>query len=158
MLSMDYSFYGGNLDAYRCREPEYILAGPADTGKTLSQLCKLHHAALKYPNASLVICRKQLTDVHSTVLVTFRKEVAAEAIEQGIVTVRGGEKAEWFDYPNGSRIWVAGLDKPGKVLSGQHDLAYANQVEEFALADWEILVTRTTGRAGHMPYLSLIHI
>ena len=151
-LSMAYSFYGENLEAYRCRDPEYILAGPADTGKTLSQLCKLHHAALKYPNASIVICRKQMTDVYSTVLVTYQNEVAAEAIDQGVVEVYGAKKPQWFDYSNGSRIWVAGLDKPGKVLSGQHDIMYGNQAEEFALADWEMLVTRTTGRAGHMPY------
>ena len=31
----------------------------------------------------------------------------------------GGNKPEWYDYPNGSRIWIGGMDKPGKVLSAE---------------------------------------
>jgi phage terminase large subunit len=151
-LTIPYSFYGANLEAYRCREPEYVLEGPADTGKTLALVSKLHHAALKYKDASIVICRKQLTDIQSSVMVTYLKEVAAEAIEQGVVAPYGGNRPAWFDYYNGARVWVAGLDKPGKVLSAQHDLIYVNQAEELSLADWETVTTHTTGRAGHMPY------
>jgi len=143
-----YSFYGGNAKAFYCRDPEVILAGPADTGKTLALLTGLHLRALKYKNASLVIVRKQLTDTYPTVLVTFRQKVLGES---GI-TIYGGEKPQWFDYPSGSRIWVAGMDKSSKILSAEHDIVYANQAEELSLVDWETLTTRTTGRAGHIPY------
>lgn len=141
--------YGNNLAAYRCHDSEVMLAGPADTGKTFALLVKLHYLAYKYPRASLVIARKQLTDTYATVLQTFQKKVLTE---DDPVTPYGGEKAQWFDYPNGSRIWVAGLDKAGKVLSAEHDVIYINQAEQLSLADWETLTTRTTGRAGHVPY------
>lgn len=150
---IQYSFYGETNQAFYCRDPEVMLAGPADTGKTLMWLTRLHLLALMYKNASIVICRKQLTDVYSTVLQTYQREVAADAIENGIVQVYGGERPSFFHYqPTGSRIWVAGLDKPGKVLSGQHDIVLVNQAEEAALADWQTLITRTTGRAGNIPY------
>jgi phage terminase large subunit len=68
------------------------------------------------------------------------------------VSVFGGEKPEWIDYPNGSRIWIAGLDKPGKALSSERDWVYVNQAEELDLEDWETLLTRATGRAGNAPY------
>lgn len=68
----------------------------------------------------------------------------------------GGSKPEWFDYPNGSRVWVGGMDKPGKVLSGERDIIVVNQAEELALDDWETLTTRATGRAGHVPYPQVI--
>jgi len=141
--------YGENRRAYQCKESEVMLAGPADTGKTIALLTKIHWLAFRYPGASIVIARKQLTDTYSTVLVTFQKKILGE---QAPVSSYGGEKAQWFDYPNGSRIWVAGLDKAGKVLSAEHDLIYVNQAEEISLPDWETLTTRTTGRAGHIPY------
>lgn len=138
--------YGNNLDAYYCRDDEVVLSGPADTGKTIAMLTKLHWLAHKHDGASIVIARKQLTDVYSSVLQSFKKIIDPS------VSIFGGEKPQWYDYPNGSRVWVAGLDKPGKVLSAEHDLAYINQVEECSLVDWETVTTRTTGRAGHIPY------
>jgi len=149
-------FYGANYRAIQCREPEVMLSGPADTGKTLALLTKWHACACWYPGASLVIARKQLTDVYSTVLQTFTKKVIHRELEAGIITAYGGEKPQWFDYRNGSRIWIAGLDKAGKVLSAEHDGIYTNQAEELSLPDWEILTTRTTGRAGNMPYSQTI--
>jgi len=149
----DYTPYGKVREAFLRQDSEMILSGPADTGKTIGLLNKLHILACKYSNASIVICRKQLTDTYGSVLQTFQKKVLHEGAP---VEIYGGEKAEWYDYPNGSRIWVAGLDKAGKVLSAEHDVIYVNQAEEIALADWETLTTRTTGRAGNMPYAQTI--
>jgi phage terminase large subunit len=86
-------------------------------------------------------------------LVTFRNKVLGD---DAPVRVYGGDKAQWFDYPTDSRIWVTGLDKAGKVLSAEHDIIYVNQAEELSLMDWETLTTRTTGRAGNMPYSQTI--
>jgi phage terminase large subunit len=144
-----YSFYGANKEAVLCRDPECMVAGPADTGKTLALLWKLDAIASKYPNASIVICRKRLTDTYASVLQTFTKKILRGRTS---VRVYGGDKPQWFDYPNGSRIWVAGLDKSGKVLSSEHDVVYVNQAEQISLSDWEYLTTRTTGRAGNVPY------
>jgi hypothetical protein len=156
------SFYGSNKDAIECQDAEVLLIGPAETGKTLAFLWKLHRTATKYEKASLVILRKTLTSTYSTVLVTFQEKVIGkhEAItiqegdpEKPIPTDSwGGEKPQWFDYPNGSRIWVAGLDKSSRILSAEHDLIYVNQTEELTLDDWETLTTRTTGRAGHVKH------
>ena len=68
----------------------------------------------------------------------------------------GAKKPEWFDYPNGARIWLVGLDKPGKVLSSERDIIYVNQVEELKLDAWEIMTTRTTGRGSVIPFTQLI--
>ena len=68
------------------------------------------------------------------------------------VTVYGGNQAQWFDYPNGARLWLAGMDNPGDALSSERDYIYANQAEELAHRAWQTLLTRATGRAGHTPY------
>lgn len=152
-VDIKFVFYGGAREFVRYHGPEAILHGPAETGKTLSALWKLHLCALKYPNASLVIARKTLTSAYSTVLQTYVKKVLAE---RAAPIGYGGNKPEWFDYSNGARIWIAGLDKAGKILSAEHDIIYVNQAEELELADWETLTTRTTGRAGNMPYSQTI--
>jgi len=149
-------FYGGAREFVRYHGTEAIIHGPAETGKTISALWKLHLCALKYPGASIVIARKTQTSVYSTVLRTYTEKVLLGSVQAWGIKPYGGDKPEWFDYDNGSRIWIAGMDKAGKVLSAEHDLAYVNQAEELTLADWETLTTRTTGRAGHMPYAQTI--
>lgn len=144
-----YSFYGANKDAVECQAPEVLLIGPAETGKTLAMLWKLHRVALKYENVSIVIARKTLTSAYSTVLRTWEEKIVGDT--PGI-TKYGGEKAQWWDYFTGSRVMVAGMDKSSRVLSAEHDIIYNNQIEEYTLDDWETLTTRTTGRAGHIPH------
>jgi len=147
------TFYGNVRQAINCKDPELILSGPRDTGKTLGLLYKLHCLAWKYPRASIVIARKRATDLTSTVVQTYRYKVLRP---DEPIRIYGGESPSWFDYPNGSRIWLAGLDKPGKVLSAEHDIIYVNQAEEISLIDWLALLGSATGRAGHIPYAQVI--
>ncbi len=158
MSKVRFTFYGGAREFVRYHGPEALLHGPAETGKTISALWKLHRLALKYANASIVIARKTQASIYGTALRTYTEKVLGgeEMMARVGVTPYGGSKPEWFDYPNGARIWIAGLDKAGKVLSAEHDVVYVNQAEELELADWETLTTRTTGRAGHMPYSQTI--
>lgn len=149
----DFEVFGGVKEFVNYRGPEAIVHGPAETGKTIGALYKLHICATEYSNASIVICRKTLASTYSTVVVMFQKKVLGE---NSPVQAYGGEKPQWFDYPNGSRIWVTGMDKSSKILSAEHDVAYINQVEELTLGEWETLTTRTTGRAGNMPYAQTI--
>jgi len=147
-----YTPYGACRDAVYNHDHEMILSGPRDTGKTVSLLWKLHLSALKYPRASIVMARKQQTDLYSTVYTSFVNRVLIPSRALPILHFRGGQdKPEWIDYPNGSRIWLTGLDKSSKVLSSEHDLVYVNQAEEALLADWEALSSTTTGRAGAIP-------
>lgn len=159
-----YSFYGANADALYSREPEMVLSGPADTGKTLALLVKCHLMALKYNGASIVILRRKAADLYGSALVTFKEKVLQASGTDGIVLPYGGvNKPQWYDYPNGSRIWLTGLygsrstaQISSKVLSAEHDIIYAVQAEELSLAEWESLLSRATGRAGHVPYAQLI--
>jgi hypothetical protein len=117
----------------------------------------LHLNAIKYKGSSLVMSRQTLTSVYPTILQTFVRKVLKESeLRSGFVTPYGGNKPEWFDYANGSRIWISGLDKPEKILSAEHDIIYVAQAEEITNSDWEVLSSRVTGRAGHMPYPRLV--
>lgn len=108
----------------------------------------MDYLARTYKGAQGAIVRKVHADMESTVIQSFRKKILRD---DPSVRVFGGETAAWFDYTNGSRVWVGGLDRASQVLSGERDFVYVNQAEELMLADWETLTTRTTGRAGNMP-------
>jgi len=147
-----FTFYGGAREFAAYKGSEALLHGAAETGKTISACYKVHLCALKYPRASLIILRKTLASTYATVLQTYRRKVLDGRPEAWGIQPYGGEKPEWFDYPNGARVWITGLDKASKILSGEHDLIFVNQMEELTIDDWEVLTTRTTGRAGNMPY------
>lgn len=142
-----YDFHGRNREFFELRAPAAMLSGPSETGKTITSLSLLDSLARQFPGLQGAIVRKQRVDMDGSVLQSFKDDVLGKDTD---VHTHGGEKAEWFDYPNGSRLWVGGMDRPGKVLSSQRDVIYVNQAEEIEQEDWETLSTRTTGRAGHL--------
>lgn len=152
--NLPYSFYGQVKAGMLCRDPECILAGPADTGKSLSLLCKVHICALKYAGAQISILRKVQSDLYGTIVQTYERDIRKPYAPY--VSHYGGEKPQWYDYPNGSRIWLGGLDNPGKTLSGERDLIYVVQAEELTITDWEYLTRMVTGRGATMPYTQLV--
>lgn len=101
--------------------------------------------ARHYPHARGAIVRQYHVDLASTVLNIYGREFVKP---YGDIRNFGGENTEFYEYPNGTRIWTAGMDRPGKVLSGALDFVYFNQAEEAKIDGWETLSTRITGRAG----------
>lgn len=137
---------GGIRELFGARDPEILVEGPANTGKTYGICWLLHLLALQYPGLRVLICRKTLVSLTSTALRTF-----AEKVLQPGEPVRffGGSKSEAasFKYSNGSRIVVGGLDNPDKIMSSEYDLVYVNEATDLNLEDWETLTTRL-GRDG----------
>jgi hypothetical protein len=140
---------GAVRDLWTSRDPETIIAGPAETGKTYGCLHWLDACMWKYPGAQAAIVRKTYNSAIASVVQTYERKVLGA---NSPVRPYGGDRPQWYDYPNHSRVWVGGMDNPGKVLSSERDIIYANQAEELTLDDWETLRTRATGRAGNMPY------
>jgi phage terminase large subunit len=147
------AFFGRNRAFQQSIAPQAILSGPADTGKTITILYLLDQYAWQYAGAQLAIIRKTRSSMTGSVLQSFEQKILPKDTP---VRTRGGSHVDWYDYPNGSRIWIGGMDKPEKVLSSERDVIYVNQVEELTLNDWEFLLTRANGRAGNMPFARVI--
>ena len=135
---------GAARELFRSRQSEIFLAGPAGTGKSLACLFRLHLTALHNPNIRCLIVRKTAVSLGSTTLVTYEKKVAADALARGIVRWFGGSprEAPGYRYSNGSKIDVAGMDKPEKIMSAEYDLVFADEATELTLTDWESIGTR----------------
>src|SRR5215471_438518 len=139
-----YRPFGANLEVFRAREREVVLEGPADCGKCRACLEKLHLAMTKYAGARAAIVRKTRKSLTSTAMATFERQVAPE-----------GSCRLWHDeeyrYPNGSKVYLFGLDDPERLKSFEGDMVYIQEVSEVAKEDYELLTTRVTGRGATMP-------
>jgi len=149
-----FTFRGAALALQTLDAPEVVISGPSETGKTVAVLSRLDRIARQYPGAQITIARKVYETVVGTVQQTWEKRVIAGGYSS--IVRFGGEKAAWYDYPNGSRVWLGGMDNPDKILGGERDIIFPNQAEQFSLADWEYLVTRATGRAGNVPFAQVV--
>jgi len=146
-----YEWRGGNLALINSRDAEVIAEGGAETGKTFAACFKSHMACREYPKAQGALIRKVAASIPGTVLATMKR-----IIGEFPVNYFGGENnPERIIYPNGSQIWIGGMDNPTKVLSGERDFIQLCQAEEFTLNDIETLTTRVTGRGAVMPYTQI---
>lgn len=142
-------FRGSALEIQSYREREFLISGPAETGKTYSALWLLDSLLRETPKAQAVLARKLQVSIWGTVLVTYQRiQQLREKLGDKSAIPYGGQKPEWYEYPNGARLWIGGMDNPNKMLSGERDFIYINQAEELKLEDWEILLTRCTGRGA----------
>ena len=139
------TFRGAAHDAQGITAPEWIVAGPSETGKTFATLYRLDKLLATTPKAQAALIRKVRVTIAPTALRTY---VRVLALSGSGATAYGGNNPTWYDYPNGARLWLGGMDDPGKVLSGERDWIYVNQAEELTQEDWETLSTRATGRGA----------
>lgn len=138
------TFRGASAQAQEIGDHEWMSCGPAESAKTWGICWRLDTLARATPRGRGLIVRKVRVDMTASVLVTFERVAGFRGAPEKF----GGADVRWYDYPNGFRLYVVGLDRAGKVLSGEFDFIYINQAEEFSLSDWETLSTRCTGRGS----------
>jgi PBSX family phage terminase large subunit len=139
------TFRGAANIAQSIATHEWMLAGPAETGKTVAAMWRLDTLLKTQPHSKYTLVRKVAADIVPTVLQTYLRMVE---FSRSRAVPYGGSQPQWFDYPNGARLYLAGMDRPEKVLSGERDGFCVNQAEELTLDDWELMTTRATGRGA----------
>lgn len=145
--------YGAALAAWLDTGPEVILAGPYATGKTTAWLHKVNAVACRNPGARILLVRKTYRSLVESACVTYERNILdyPPGHVRCQVERQGGTRPTAYEYPNGARIVLGGLDNPQKLLSSEWDMVGVPQAEELTLGDWEALISRTTGRAGNVP-------
>lgn len=134
---------GANLELFKCVNHEALVAGPRDTGKTIACCVKVHAYCSNVPMCQGAIVRKTNRSLAGSVLKTLDRVIHGSGVKKF-----GGESPSMYIYPNGSRIYLGGMDNPDKVLSSERDFIYVNQAEELKLDDWEILAGSCSGRGA----------
>ncbi|MBK7424786.1 MAG: hypothetical protein IPJ48_17835 [Propionivibrio sp.] len=139
--------HGGALEFWQAKDHEIILSGPYETGKTFAALYKLHALLSLYKNASALMVRKTYRSLRTSAMATYERKVLVvpPSHPKSAIKPYGGEAPDFYQYPNGSRLNVGGMDNADKFLSAEFDFIYVNQAEELFLDDWEKLAGRATG-------------
>lgn len=148
---------GGNYAAYNATEPEVLLEGAARTGKTYAWLLRMVRHAQEVAGYRGLIVRKVAATLGNTVLRTLEEDVFYEWDNGGRKSVLdhvhffGGSQNEpaAYEFDNGSRLVVGGMDNSTKILGAEYDEIFANQVEELTEEDLETLLSRLSH--GLMP-------
>ena len=120
-----------------------------NTGKTWAACAKGIEMCVNVPGAQGALVRKTAASVPGTVLRTFK------AIAGSGVTYYGGESPSRIIFPNGSQIWIGGMDNSDRVLGAERDFIQVSQAEELTLDDWEKLATRCSGRGAKVQHPQL---
>ena len=138
-----------------------IAGGTYDAGKTFGLCAYIDWLAKRYPGSRMTFVHRSLNRVYRNIIPTYEKFLGYKPTSRDdpkptFVTRYGGEKPEFFEYGNGTRIYVNGLDEPENLLSDFFDAAFVNQAELLPFGTWDELTARVSERAGTMPIATLV--
>ena len=153
--------YGEMVDLFKSHASVKIAGGTYDAGKTFSCVAYMDMLALIYPGARLTFIHRSLNRVHRNIVPTYEKYLGYRPKRRDDpnptpVMRFGGENPEFFEYWNGTRIYMNGLDKPQNLLSDFFDAAFVNQAELVPFDTWDELTARVSERAGTLPNAFLV--
>lgn len=118
--------------------PEVLYSGRYGSSKTRTITEKVDFRCRKFPNSRVVLARKRRTDLGATTLPVFLEQVLTPShVEWGWRP--GADGGSKLYYPNGSIVLCVGLDNPGKLRSGEYDLACIDQCEELDEEEWQAI-------------------
>lgn len=139
---------GGNWAAYADdTSRELLVAGPAGSGKTLTNLWKLYDFAAMNPGARMLIVRKTRRSLTESALATWESAVLGPGHPVLRRPLTRGNRHE-YRFPNRSVLVTGGMDHPDKVLSTEWDRIYVPETTDLTLSDWETLTGRLRGTAS----------
>ena len=156
-----YRPYGAMWNLWDSRASVKVAGGTYDAGKTFGMIAYLHALAVCYKGARMTFVHRSLNRVYRNIVPSYEKFLGYKPTSRDHptptpVTRFGGERPEFFEYPNGTRIYVNGLDNPHNLLSDFFDAAFVNQAELLPFASWDELTARVSERAGAMPIAFLL--
>ena len=139
--------HGQMRDLFKSHATVKIVGGTYDAGKTYSCIAYIDQIARKYPGARLTFIHRSLNRVQRNIIPSYEKYLGFRPKSRSDpnptpITRYGGEHTEFFEYWNGSRIYINGLDKPDNMLSDFYDAAFVNQAELIPFSTWDQLTAR----------------
>lgn len=153
--------HGQMRDLFKSHANIKIAGGTYDAGKTFSCVAYIDQLARNYPGARLTFVHRSLKRVYKNIVPTYEKYLGFRPRSRADpnptpITRYGGEHPDFFEYWNGSRIYMNGLDKPQNLLSDFFDAGFVNQAELVSFDTWDELTARVSERAGTLPIAFLL--
>ncbi len=126
-----------------------LLEGGSRSGKTFIALYAIVVRALKYPNSEHLICRFRFNHAKQSICFqTMPKVLKAMGLEAVVSLGR----TDWiYAFPNGSKIWIGGLDdkeRTEKILGLEYATIYLNEASQISYDSYETILTRLNPPRG----------
>ena len=123
-----------------CKHPEILVEGPAGDGKSRGVAEYVNIRSMENPGIRVLFVRKVRADLAESLLFTMEEEVwwpdhpcLANSDQR-----RENRKSPYV-YPNGSKIYVGGLDKDTRLFSTQFDIVVVEEAIEITKDNWHNL-------------------
>jgi phage terminase large subunit len=149
-----YTPVGAIADLFRIEEREILLESGAGTGKSFGCLQLANYLAKAHRNSRILFVRKTRKSLNESILVDWEQKVLWPGHPAFGGSTASKEHRDFYEYPNGSRIVLGGLDNVNRIMSAQYDLIIVFEATEATLDDWEKLISRL--RNGMMPRQQII--
>lgn len=149
MIAVRHSIYrprGAALELLDSTEPEVLLCGPANTGKSRGVGECLFRDLASNPNCRIAAVRKTRASLTESFLVTWEDEVLGDGVDRAYLAPgsqlhngAGRAHRSSYEFKNGSVLVPCGLDRPSRLFSTQWDKIYVQEAIELTLNEWESL-------------------
>ena len=126
-----------------------LLEGGGRSGKTFIACYAIIIRALKYPGSRHLIARFRFS--HAIIAIchdTMPKVLKALGLEE---RVHLNKKFYFYSFPNGSEIWIGGLDdqkRLEKILGNEYATIFLNEASQISFDGYEITITRLNPPQG----------
>lgn len=158
VIDRQVEFFGAAADYWQYTGLEALLESGAGTGKSFCAMKRADYQARTYPGCRILFARETRVSMDGTVLPDWRESVLWPG-HPAISRTASIEGQDVYRYPNGSTIWLAGLNKMvdtgNPILSAQFDFIYIFQAEETKEEAYQKLKSRLGRREGITPYVQI---
>ena len=120
-----------------------MLYGGSRSGKTFALCCALAVRALKAPGSRHAVIRRHFNSVRTAVGMDTMPKVLERRFPD--IDVGFSRSESRFSFPNGSEIWLVGLDEAGraeKILGREFTTLYFNECSELEYRSVQTALTR----------------
>ena len=124
---------------------ECFVEGPYGIGKSQILAFKVHHFALNHPKSRCAFIRKTKESVKGSIIPTYYRILGYNPTDtdRQYVVGYGGANPQWFDYRNGSKILILGLNRMDDFHSTEFNCMGIPQAEELTYDEWQLVARRT---------------
>lgn len=143
---------GTMQEVFHCNEPEVLVEGPAGTGKTWTDHLRTISICEAAPGSMHLYTRQVRADMGETVLKSL--EAALGETHPMVLGGASREHRKVYEFPNGSQIVVAGLDRPERTYSGEYDTVTIFEAADVPYDSYQRLFRTLRGKRS-LPFKQL---
>lgn len=138
---------------------EVMVEGGTGTGKTFSLGRYFRNKLRMFPGMHLLVLRRFKADLPGSWMQTWEEEVLepGDPWDEFMLEGPSREQRGSYSYPNGSTIWLRGMDQWARMKSAAFDDIWAVEGTELAEEQIQGLHTRIRPRRGvHVPFRQMV--